>query len=572
MRHSALFATTLRRAPHGSKVPSFRLLARGGYLRQTGPGLFAFLPLGMRVIRNLKAIIREEMEVLGGQELLAPVVSPAETWQRSGRDRLIGAHMAGFRDRFGRSLVLSPTHEEVMVELVRSSVASYRQLPLFMYQIQTKFRDEERARGGLIRAREFLMKDGYSFHRTFADLNNFFPKVFAAYRRIFEHCGLEVVAAEAGVGYMGGEKSYEFLLPCDSGEDAVISCPECGYTANSEVAFGNIDVTAEIPAAMKRVATPGCRTVAQLAKQLQMPLSKIAKSMVFSAESGPVLAVVRADHDVSLEKLAQLLHEPVHGAASKEELELYGLIPGYLSPIGLNGEVSGLDMNLRIVIDESVANTPNLVYGSNEDGYHYVNVNFGRDYDARIVADISRITAGHTCFYCETPLERVRAIELGNIFRLGDYYTRRMNLTLHDEHGRSIHPQMGSYGIGLGRLMAAVVEQHHDEDGIVWPAELAPYQVYLMAIGKSASIKQRAEQLYRRLGDLALFDDRNDSVSVKFKDADLMGIPYRVVISSTTLSDGMVEVRERAGGTTYRVSEDQFVGKLAGETGCGEVE
>ncbi len=565
MRYTALFATTLRRAPHGSKVPSYRLLSRAGYLRQTGHGLFAYLPLGMRVIRKLKKIISAEMDALGGQEALAPVVSVPDGWQRSGRDRLIGAHMAGFRDRFGRNLVLSPTHEEAMVELVRSSVTSYRQLPVFVYQIQTKFRDEERARGGLIRAREFLMKDGYSFHRSFADLNNFFPKVFAAYKRIFARCGLEVIPAEAGVGYMGGEKSFEFLLPSESGDDAVIRCPGCGYTANSEVAFGNIDIAAEMPEPIKRVATPGCRTVAQLAKHLELPRSKIAKPMVFSSERGPVLAVVRADHDVSVEKLTQLLHEPIHGAAPIEELQLYGLIPGYLSPIGLDNEVRELDMHLRIVVDESVANTPNLVYGSNEHGYHYLNVNFGRDYDAKLVADISRITAGHTCFYCDTPLERLRALELGNIFRLGDHYTRRMELTLHDERGNLIYPQMGSYGIGLGRLMAAIVENSHDEAGIIWPPEIAPYQVYLMAIGKSASIKRRAEQLYKRLGELALFDDRNESVSVKFKDADLLGIPYRIVVSSTTLQDSMVEVRERADGTTYRVSEDQILDRILGE-------
>ncbi len=565
MRYTSLFATTMRRAPHGSKVLSFQLLSRAGYLRQTGHGLYAYLPLGMRVIEKLKTILREEMNYLGGQEVLAPLVSVPDGWQRSGRDRLIGAHMASFRDRFGRSLVLSPTHEEAMVELVRSSVTSYRQLPVFVYQIQNKFRDEERTRGGLIRAREFLMKDGYSFHRTFADLNNFFPKVFAAYKRIFARCGLPVIPAEAGVGYMGGDKSFEFLLPSDAGEDTVIRCPGCGYTANSEVAFGNIDIPSEVPAPITRVPTPGCRTVEQLAAHLHLPRSKIAKAMVFSAERGPVLAVVRGDHDVSIEKLTQQLQEPIHGAAPIEELQLHGLIPGYLSPIGLEKEVRELDMQLRIVIDESVANTPNLVYGTNDHGYHYLNVNFGRDFETERVADISRITAGHTCFYCNTPLERLRAIELGNIFRLGDYYTRRMELTLHDERGNRVYPQMGSYGIGLGRLMAAIVENGHDEHGIIWPPEIAPYQAYLMSIGKSASIKQRAERLYKRLGDGALLDDRNESVSVKFKDADLIGVPYRVVLSSTTLNDGMVEVRERAGGTTYRVSEDSIVEQIAGE-------
>ncbi len=550
MRYSRLFPKTLRAVPKGVTSPGYRLLYRGGFIRNLGRGLFSFPPLGVRVLHRLEAIIRAEMNALGGQEALAPVVNPIEIWQRSGRHHLVDSDMVTFKDRLGRDLVLATTHEEAMVEMVRTGMHSYRDLPVFLYQFQEKYRNEERTRNGLIRSREFIMKDGYSFHRSFSDLNNFFPKVFRAYQRIFAVCGLDVIAAEAGVGYMGGEKSFEFLAPSSVGDDYVIVCDKCGYAANREVAVGvnNTRLTRSgRPREMKKIHTPGCDNMARLAERLELPRSALAKTMVFSSGGDLIMAVVRADFDVSVEKLARVIGTSMLRRARPEELTERGLCPGFVSPLNLNGEAV-------VVVDRLAADTSNLVYGANVDGAHYVDVNFGRDFDADAVGDIARADPDAECVHCGGPLVERRAIELGNIFRLGTVYSEAMELVVNDEHGRPIYPYMGSYGIGMGRLIAAIVDAHHDDDGIIWPVSVAPFHVYIMSIGKSFAVKDAAEGIALDFGDEALYDDRHESIGTKFKDFLLLGIPFRIIVSVATASDGTVELFDRRNGETEKVS------------------
>jgi len=564
MRYSRLLAHTLRAAPHGVRSVSYQLLVRAGFIRSLGNGLYSFLPLGHRVLRNIKRIVSEEMEAIGGQEVSVPLVNPRELWERTGRVDALQNDLARFTDRSGKALVLAPTHEEAMVELVQDCLNSYRNLPLLIYQYQLKFRDEEKTRCGLMRTKEFLMKDGYSFHRTFADLNNFFPRMFRTYRRIFERCHVEVIPAEAGVGYMGGDHSFEFLMESPCGDDTLTICDNCGYHANAEIAVGLRDIKREAPKELEKVTTPDCRTMRRLSRYLERPLTELAKPMIYRAGSGLLIVVVRADHEVSIEKLQRVVGEPVQGLAPIELVEELGLVPGYLSPIGL--EEKGLSASavseVRVVVDEVAANSPNLVYGANEPGMHYLNGNFGRDYDADIVGDVARIPEGSRCVHCGHELSQRRVTELGHIFRLGDFYSRSMDLFYRGERSEKIYPLMGSYGIGLGRLISGIVEQNHDERGIIWPAEIAPFSGFLMSIGRSPTVRRIAESLYEELGDRVLYDDRHESIGTKMKDADLIGIPIRVVISAETVQDGTVEVRLRRSDEVRRVPLEEISGIL----------
>jgi prolyl-tRNA synthetase len=463
--------------------------------------------------------------------------------------------MARFRDRHGKQMVIAPSHEEAFVELVKNGIRSYRDLPLFLYQFQHKYRDEERTRSGLLRAREFTMKDAYSFHRSASDLNNFFPRVFAAYERIFRRCGLEIEAAESGVGYMGGVKAYEFVIPCEHGDDIMMRCPGCGYRANRDVAMGHKEFTSGTPKPLSKVATPGCDTMDKLSARLSLPKQQLAKAMLLTTLDGVVMAVVRGDNEVSLEKLSRYLNEPVLDIAEKEEVERHGFVPGFLSPIGRHDEVP-------VIVDGAVAKSTNLVLGANEQGYHYLNSNFGRDYESANVADISMITAENRCLQCGEPLEAVRCLELGNIFKLGDFYSRSMNLSFREESGRQVYPHMGSYGIGIGRLIGAIAEQLHDERGLHWPDDLAPFSFFLMGIGKSHSVKQRVEWLYTRFREETLLDDRKESPGKKFQDAELLGIPYRVVISPKRLEEDLVELYDRRNDRSWLVSTSRILEEM----------
>lgn len=554
MRYSRLFTKTIRQVPKDIRSPSHRLLVQGGYVRPLGQGLFSFTPLGMRVIRNLRRIIREELEELGGQEVLTPLANPRDIWENSGRDSLIEQDMVRFTDRGGRGLVLAPTHEEAMVELVRDGIRSYRDLPILLYQFQTKFRDESRVRCGLVRSREFIMSDAYSFHRTFTDLNGFFPRMFAAYHRIFARCGVPVTAAQAGVGYMGGDRSYEFLMPSECGDDYLIHCDGCNYAASGEVAVGDCDTVQEAPAAMEPLQAPGesdIDSMNALRRREEIPRSRMLKAMLYRTVDKAVMAIVRGDHEVSEEKLTQVIRRPILGRAEADTLQQLGIAGPWLSPLGIPEHALS---SLMVVIDDVAAASTNMFAGSNKPGLCYRNVNFGRDFEAEHVADIIRIPEGSRCCHCEEGvLQRTRAMELGNVFRLGTYYTEAMNLVVRDDHGRLVFPHMGSYGIGLGRLMAAIVDTNHDDRGIIWPAEVSPFSVYLMSIGKSASVRRCAEEIYETIRPVTLLDDRYESISHKLKDADLLGVPIRVIVSRDSITDGVVEVALRTGQEPQKV-------------------
>jgi prolyl-tRNA synthetase len=565
MRYSLLFGKTVREAPQAARSESHALLHRGGFVRQMGQGLVACLPLGMRVLQNLQRVISEEMAALGGQEIYAPVVTPAEIWRRSGRLGRI-SELISFEDRHGRQLVLSPTHEEAFLEVVRSALASYREMPLFLYQFQIKFRDEEHPRDGIARTKEIYMHDAYSFHRSYQDLNNFFPRTHKAYQRVFDRCGIQTYAGQAGVGYIGGERSYEFLMPTEAADHAIILCDRCGYCASKEVAVGGKHYLSEEPKPLHRLDTPGCSSIEELCGLLQLPRERLAKSLVLVTPDGLVMAVIRGDYELAVEKLSACLKVPVFRMAADEELRAAGLVPGFLSPIGLPSAPAGP----RVVVDDAVARSGNLVFGANQPDQHLANGNFGRDFDGALVADISLTHDARVCLQCGGTLREIQALEVGHIFKLGDFYCRAMNLTYQDEKGAMVHPHMGCYGVGLGRLMDAVVRSNHDERGILWPAELAPFLVHLMGVGKALSVRKAVETLHEELGEKALYDDREEYAGVKFADADLIGAPLRVVVSARHLAEGKVELKERRGGEVRLVAPARLPALVAALRGGGK--
>ncbi|MBI9108002.1 MAG: proline--tRNA ligase [Spirochaetales bacterium] len=553
MRYSQVFGNnTLRHNPSTSKSISYSMLLRGAYVRAIGSGLFALLPMGIRVMNNIKAIIREEMEALGGQEMSLPLVVPYNLWKKTGRDQLVGKELVRFSDRAGHELVLSTSHLEPITQLARLSINSYRDFPRFLYQFETKFRDEEKVKFGLFRAKEFTMKDAYSFHRSYVDLNNFFPKVYKAYKAIFDKCGIETVVAESAVGSLSGDRAYEFLMPCSWGDTKIIKCSSCGYYANIDVAVGIKKKISEIPLDSIEIATPGCSSFETLQAFLDVPAERIAVTTLYKTIHGWALVTCRGDYQVSTEKLSRLLEDPVIGPATDEEVTAAGLLPGYMFP---SNEITGF----RFVIDDLVAESNNLVVGADKAGRHILNANFGRDFESELVGDIARIHADNKCIRCTTVLEEMQAIEVGNIFKLGDFYSKSIGLSFTEENGDVVHPHMGSYGIGLGRLMSAVVEANHDERGIKWPEALSPYNFFLMGIGKSFRVKNVVENISEELGSDVLFDDRHESVGIKFKDFDLLGLPYRIVVSTKSLQDGNVEFYERRTEKTWRVPLEMVV-------------
>ena len=550
---SLLGNNTLRDAPHKTKMAGHALLLQGGYIRPAGQGLTTYLPLGIKVIDNINRIIREEMEALGGQEVRLPMTVPLSLFEKTERASVLGRELVVFTDRSGRKLVPAPSHIEPMVELVRLSVNSWRDFPRFLFQFQRKYRDEVRLENGLIRAQEFLMKDAYSFHRNFTDLNNFFPKMFQAYLRIFSRCQVPVIPAESAVGSISGHKAYEFLYPHTQGRDTLLSCPSCGYTANQEVALGYKSYVAERPRPLEEVETPGCENSQQVAEFLGLALSQVTKTLIYKTRSGFIMAVIRGDYEISLEKFARLVREPIIRLATPAELQGMGFPVGYLTPIGVK------QVGLPVVVDEAVANSNNLVTGTNREGFHYLNTNFGRDFEGDLVGDLVRLKENDRCFQCGKRFEGTKVIELGNIFKLGDYFTRTMGFSYRDEGGMKLYPNMGSYGIGIGRLLTAIVEANHDERGIIWPHHLAPYHFFIMGIGRSLKVRETTLELHGKMGAGALLDDRIESPGTKFRDFELIGIPYRIGVSSKTLEEGGVEFMERKTGKTWIVPLDRVV-------------
>lgn len=565
MKYTALFGKTYKLTSTKKTDKAWSLLVQGGYFRSLGKGLFSFLPLGMRVYNKLKKIIRHELSELGGEEVLVPVVNPYDLWKVSGRADLIGKEMLRFKDRSGKDYVLSPTHEEAFVELVRTAFNSYRDLPFFLYQFQTKFRDEERPRASLLRSKEFIMNDGYSFHRSYTDLNNFFPQVHAAYGNIFNRCNIEIISAESGVGFMGGSKAYEFLMPSDHGKDLILECPNCGYSAKKKVALGVKEYYPEDLKFMSKLNTPGANNMNKLSTLLNLPKRKLAKSMIYKAGDKLYMAVVRADYEVSEHKLAQITGIQIISRASRKDIVNAGLVPGFFSPVNLDKSI-----DITVIVDDTISDTPNLVYGANESEASYINVNFGVDFETPIVADIVRINENDGCFQCGNQLNETRAIEVGNIFKLDDFYTKSMNLKFQDDNGCWRYPSMGSYGIGMGRLIQSVVEANKDEKGIIWPWELAPFKVYLISIGKSQLVKDLTGEIEAHLGKDVLFDDRDETVGVKFRDAELLGIPIRIVVSTRYIEEGKVEFCTRRDRDKWLVDIDQVqeeIKKIAHEYG-----
>jgi prolyl-tRNA synthetase len=542
LRLSNLFGSTLREIPAEAQMTSHQLLLRAGMIRQVATGIYAYLPLGWRVLRKIEDILRGEMNAVGGQEMRMPSAQPAELWQETGRYSEAGPVLASFRDRAQRELVLGITHEEVVTYLARREIHSYRQLPFVVYQIQTKFRDEPRSRGGLIRAREFTMKDAYSFHVDQADLDAYYPRMYRAYESTFRRCGVEAVAVEANPGLMGGAASHEFMALNDGGEDTLILCDQCGYAANAESAVTRREQEPGDPERpLEEVATPGTTTIEDVASFLGITPRQTLKAIFYVAEGELAFVVIRGDLEVNETKLASLLKVSDLRLAEQQEVEEAGIVAGYASPIDQAGKV-------KVVADESVNWSSNFVAGANKAGYHLRNVNHPRDFEVDVLGDIAAVQDGDPCLRCGGRLRAARGIELGHIFKLGTRYSELMGATFLDRAGQTRPLVMGCYGIGIGRLMAAVVEQCHDDHGIAWPLSVAPYHFHLIVLGDEAKIVDTAESLYHTLqsrGCEILYDDRNESAGVKFNDADLIGIPFRLTVGSRSLRAGGVEIKRR---------------------------
>ncbi|HXF51297.1 MAG TPA: proline--tRNA ligase [Dehalococcoidia bacterium] len=564
MRMSHLFGRTLRQAPAEAETANHQLMLRAGLVTQLAAGIYSYLPLGWRALRKIEQIVREEMDRAGGQEVHLPALHPAELWEQSGRRASMGDVLFQLKDRRDRELVLGPTHEEVIVDLFKRHVQSYRELPLLLYQIQTKFRDEPRPRGGLVRTREFTMMDLYSFDVDWDGLDRSYDAVCEAYRRAFERCGLPTIAVLADSGAIGGKDSQEFMYLTDVGEDEVILCPACGYAANTEKAdHRKLALPDERQLPLEEVATPGQRTIDDLVRFLGVPHHQTLKAVFYEADSQPVFVAIRGDLQVNETKLRNALKAKDLRFMDDARVEAYGLVAGSAGPVGLRERLPGV----RIVADDSAVETHNLVTGANREDTHLKNVNYGRDWTADIVADISLATPGAPCPRCEAPLESRRGIEMGHVFKLGTIYSEAMDAVFLAQDGTQRRPVMGCYGIGIGRILAGVIEEHRDERGIVWPLTVAPYHAHVVALGvDQPDVREAAEALVADLeaaGVETLYDDRDERPGVKFNDADLIGLPFRLTVSPRTIEKGAVEFKRRADAEAELVAPRDAVERVA---------
>ena len=558
MRYSKYFIHTLYDAPKEAETPSHILLLRGSYIHPVAAGLYSLLPLGHRVAENIKTILREELNGIGGIEITMPVLNPAELWKKTKRYYDIGQELFRLKDRKDRDFVLAMTHEEVVTDIASQFLRSYRDLPVMLYQIQTKIRDEARPRAGLLRVREFFMKDGYSFHPDYDDLDVYYPRIFNAYLRIFARCGLKAVPIEADSGIMGGSGSHEFMLESPNGEDHFVVCTHCDYRANTERAVGLKPALRSLPAtppAMEKVSTPAVKTIADLMSFFGESEDHFLKTVAYEADGKLVLAMVRGDFAISETKLTNHLKAIHLDFASEKLLESKGLHPGFLSPVGLTG--------VRMVLDTSIDEQAPYIAGGNEPDAHYKNVLHGRDFTVPEKVDIAEVRQGDPCAECGGgSLQINRGIELGHTFKLGTKYTAKdtMDVTYLDGAGEQKRVVMGCYGIGVERLMASAVERFHDEAGMIFPIEIAPFKILLAPLGQKEDVLRKAEALYGRLGDRyeVLYDDRDESPGVKLKDADLLGIPIRVVVSQRHLKKNEVEVKVRKTGEVVICPEEEL--------------
>ena len=547
MRQSKLFSKTLREAPNGADCKGYEYLLRAGYIDQLAAGIFSLLPLGYRSIQKISKIVREEMEALGAQEILMPVVNPGDLWKETGRFYSIDREMSRFKDRNDRDMVLAMTHEECCTDLGRNVIDSYKRLPLLVYQLQTKWRDDPRPRAGLIRVREFTMKDSYSFDKDQAGLDKVYKAHYDAYFRIYKKCGLPVIAVGSDNGMMGGKVSHEYMYLSPIGEDTIIHCPSCGYTANRQVARFQKTYYPEQVKPKELVQTPNTKTIDDLTKLLNIPASKTAKALFMvgsfvNAKTGEeedklVVGLIRGDMDIEENKLQNAARANSLRPAHDEEILAAGIVPGYGSPIGCS-------LNTVVIVDDSVAKSNNLVAGANKEGYHFLNTNFGTDYNG-VVADIASAADGYKCPTCGQGLTASKGVEVGNIFQLGTRYSEAMNCYYQDESGQRKPVVMGSYGIGIGRLLACLCEEYNDESGLRLPIAVAPYQVHFISLIKDTAVADSIYDSLEAAGIEVLYDDRKESAGVKFADADLIGIPIRITLGNRSYKEGKCEVKLR---------------------------
>jgi prolyl-tRNA synthetase len=562
MRYSQLLLPTLKETPSEAEVVSHQLLLRGGYIRKLTSGVYSYLPLALRAIRKVERIVREEMESAGAQELLLPIVQPGDLWKESGRWEKYGPELLRFTDRHERESCLGPTHEEVITDLVRMNVHSYRNLPLNLFQIQTKFRDEIRPRFGLMRGREFIMKDGYSFDADEKGAEGTYRKMYDAYHRIFQRCGLAFRAVEADTGTIGGSFSHEFMVLADTGEDTLVICSGCDYAANMEKATCKVPEKPSVEPELlplQKVETPGKRKVEAVTEFLSIDARQLVKTMVYMADGKPVAVLVRGDREVQPVKLKNLLGAvDVELADDRQVFDHTGVPSGYLGPMG---------SKIPVVADLEVLGMHNFVIGANEKNFHYINANLERDFSVGKTADLRMITEEDLCPRCGAGLRLTKGIEVGHIFKLGTAYSKVLNATFLDNEGQERHFIMGCYGIGVSRTVAAAIEQNHDKDGIIFPMPIAPFQIILQNLAvREERAAEAGEFLYaalRQRGLKVLYDDRDERPGSKFKDADLIGIPLRVMLGKRFLEDGSVEIRQRAGGEVKVVAFDEAVEALA---------
>ena len=564
MRMSKRFGLTLRDAPADVEVKSHQLLLRAGFIRPLAAGIFSYLPLAKRSITKIENIMRDEMNAIGGQELTMPVVHPADIWKETKRWYEIGTEMGRFLDKNERDMVLAMTHEEVVADLIRREIQSYRQLPQMVYHIQTKWRDDPRPRAGLIRVREFTMLDSYTLDANEQSLDEQYRAHYQAYFNIFHRAGIKAVAVASDVGMMGGSMAHEYMYLTPIGEDTLVLCDNCGYHANRQIAtFKKQSAAAEEIQAIEKVATPNVATIEALADFLGVPKAKTAKAVFMVAtmrEAGTetqkfVFAIVRGDMDVNETKLTNALKAHELRPAHLEEIAAIGAVPGYASPVGLPA-----NKNVIIIVDDTIPTSPNLVAGANDAGYHLRNVNYGRDYKADVVADIAAAQEGDGCPRCGTPVYLSRGVEVGNIFKLGTKYTAALGGNFVDEDGQLKPVIMGSYGIGVGRLLACSAEENNDDKGLTLPIPIAPYHVHLVGMAK---MEKEADQVYAQLmaaGVEVLFDDRDESAGVKFNDADLIGLPIRLTVGSRAWKEGGVEMKLRRSDERTVLPLDNLVG------------
>ncbi len=562
MKMSNMLVGTLREVPAEAEIESHKLMLRAGLMRKMAAGIYNYMPLGLKVIENVKNIVREEMNNAGAQEFLASALIPAELWQESGRWDAYGAEMFRLKDRHNRDFCLGPTHEEVFTDIVRNEIKSYKQLPLNLYQIQTKYRDERRPRFGVMRSREFIMKDGYSFDKDQEGLDLAYEKMRKAYVNIFNRCGLDAKAVAADSGAIGGSGSAEFMVKSEVGEDDVVFCTACDYAANIEKAPSTPEhAEKEELIEVEKVETPAVKSIEDLAKFFECSPKKIAKTLIFQADDKVVAVVLRGDREANEVKIANAIGEVIELEMASEEAvkEATGAAVGFAGPMGIK-----VDM---LLVDQEVANMYNFIIGANETDMHLKNVNYGRDFEG-VVGDFRNVTIGEKCPECGKEITISRGTEVGHIFKLGTKYSESMGATFIDEDGKAKPFIMGCYGIGVTRTVASIIEQHNDENGIIWPLEVAPYHVSVIPANvKNEEQATKAEEIYnelRKMGVEALLDDRKERAGVKFKDSELMGIPMRITVGKM-IGEGQVEFKLRNGGEVETLSIKEVYNRVREE-------